>query len=84
MRVILTPLAMTDPTGTAVAVAKVASHARKPVLAAWMGGRIVQRGAQVLSEAGIPTYNTPEKAVRAFMHLVSWIASACAGCSTRF
>lgn len=70
--VILTPQAMTDPTGTAEAVAKVASHARKPVLAAWMGGRIVQRGAQVLSEAGIPTYNTPEKAVRAFMHLVSY------------
>ena len=29
-------------------------------------------GVQMLNEAGIPTYNTPEKAVRAFMHLVSY------------
>ena len=26
----------------------------------------------MLNRAGIPTYNTPEKAVRAFMHLVSY------------
>ena len=44
----------------------------KPVLAAWMGGRMVSEGIQVLNEAGIPTYTTPEKAVRAFMHLVSY------------
>jgi acetyltransferase len=70
--VILTPQAMTDPTATAEAVGKVANHAHKPVLAAWMGGRVVAEGVQLLSHAGIPTYNTPEKAVRAFMHLVSY------------
>ena len=70
--VILTPQAMTDPTATAEAVGKVAAHAHKPVLAAWMGGRVVAEGIQLLNTAGIPTYNTPEKAVRAFMHLVSY------------
>ncbi len=70
--VILTPQAMTDPTATAAAVGKAASHAHKPVLAAWMGGRVVAEGIQLLNTAGIPTYNTPEKAVRAFMHLVSY------------
>ena len=70
--VILTPQAMTDPTATARAVSQVAAKARKPVLAAWMGGRVVSEGIQLLSEAGIPTYNTPEQAVRAFMHLVSY------------
>ena len=70
--VILTPQAMTDPTATAEAVGKTASHAHKPVLAAWMGGRVVAEGIQLLNTAGIPTYNTPEKAVRAFMHLVSY------------
>ena len=70
--VILTPQAMTDPTATAQAVGKVAGHAHKPVLAAWMGGRVVAEGIQLLNTAGIPTYNTPEKAVRAFMHLVSY------------
>jgi acetyltransferase len=70
--VILTPQAMTDPTATAAAVGKAATHAHKPVLAAWMGGRVVAEGVQLLNNAGIPTYTTPEKAVRAFMHLVSY------------
>ncbi|MBN1394628.1 MAG: bifunctional acetate--CoA ligase family protein/GNAT family N-acetyltransferase [Pirellulales bacterium] len=70
--VILTPQAMTDPTATARAVGEAAHHAHKPVLAAWMGGRVVADGVQILNTAGIPTYNTPEKAVRAFMHLVSY------------
>ena len=70
--VILTPQAMTDATATAEAVAKAAHKANKPVLTAWMGGREVSHGTQLLSEAGIPAYNTPEKAVRAFMHLVSY------------
>jgi len=70
--VILTPQAMTDPTATARAVNAVAANARKPVLAAWMGGVMVSEGVQLLSEAGIPTYTTPEQAVRAFMHLVSY------------
>lgn len=71
--VILTPQAMTDPTATAQAIGAVAGgHSHKPVLAAWMGGRVVAEGIQLLNNAGIPTYNTPEKAVRAFMHLVSY------------
>ncbi len=70
--VILTPQAMTDPTATAEAIGKAAAHAHKPILAAWMGGRVVAEGIQLLNAAGIPTYNTPEKAVRAFMHLVSY------------
>ena len=44
----------------------------KPVLAAWMGGHTVAEGSRLLDQAGIPTYDTPEKAVRAFMHLVSY------------
>ncbi|HLA84251.1 MAG TPA: bifunctional acetate--CoA ligase family protein/GNAT family N-acetyltransferase [Thermoguttaceae bacterium] len=70
--VILTPQAMTDATETARAVSQVAKRIRKPVLAAWMGGLMVREGVQVLDEAGIPTYTTPEKAIRAFMHLVSY------------
>jgi acetyltransferase len=60
------------PHATAEAVAKAAKKAHKPVLAAWMGGRMVSEGVQILSEAGMPTYNAPEQGVRAFMHLVSY------------
>ena len=63
MLVILTPQAMTDPTATAQAVG-VARRAHKPVLAAWMGGRVVGEGIQMLNEAGIPTYTTPKKPCR--------------------
>ena len=70
--VILTPQAMTDPTATAKAISAVAAKARKPVLATWMGGVMVSEGAQFLSKSNIPTYRTPEQAIRAFMHLVSY------------
>jgi acetyltransferase len=70
--VVLSPQAMTDPTGAARAVIDSAQHSRKPVLAAWMGGKKVHEGIQLFNEAGIPTYSSPEKGVRAFMHLVSY------------
>jgi acetyltransferase len=70
--VILTPQAMTAPRETAEAVAKIAAEGAKPVLAAWVGGRRVQSGRAVLGEAGLPNYATPEQAVQAFMHLVSY------------
>ncbi|MCS7239827.1 MAG: bifunctional acetate--CoA ligase family protein/GNAT family N-acetyltransferase [Candidatus Bipolaricaulota bacterium] len=70
--VILTPQAMTDPTGTARAVAEVTRRSAKPVLAAWMGGTAVQEGIRILNQHGIPTYLTPDQAVQAFMHLVDY------------
>ncbi len=70
--VILTPQAMTDPTGTAEAIAELKKSVRKPILAAWMGERAVREGIEILNRAGIPTYETPGRAVRAFMHLVKY------------
>jgi acetyltransferase len=70
--VILAPQAMTDPTVSAQVVGDIASRTDKPILATWMGGRRVQDGLRLLSHAGIPIYTTPEGAVRAFMHLVSY------------
>lgn len=70
--VILTPQAMTDPTAIARAVGVAAQKSRKLVLAAWMGGTMVESGVQILQAAGIPTYSSPEHAVRAFMHLVAY------------
>jgi acetyltransferase len=61
-----------DPCGTAEALVEAAKPYRKPVLAAWMGGGKVHEGIRILNQAGIPTHGTPEQAVRAFMHLVSY------------
>ena len=72
--VILSPQAMTDPTGTATAVIDAAKKFSKPVIAAWMGGPRVREGIRLFNEAGIPTYSSPEKGVRSFMYLVSYAA----------
>jgi acetyltransferase len=70
--VILSPQAMTDPTGAADAVIKAAAHSQKPLLTAWMGGRKVREGIERFNKAGVPTYSSPEQAVRAFMYLVTY------------
>ena len=64
--VILTPQAMTDPTATAREVTRFAKIEGKPVLASWMGGTDVAEGAAILREAGIPTFDYPDEAVRIF------------------
>ncbi len=70
--VILTPQAMTDPSAVADAVIRAAKRSSKPLLASWMGGRRVAEGIAKLTAASIPTYPTPEKCVRVFMHLVAY------------
>lgn len=70
--VILTPQAMTDPTASAKAVIEATEHFRKPVLTAWMGGQKMRDAIELFNAAGIPTYSSPEKGVRAFMYLVSY------------
>lgn len=70
--VILTPQAMTNATATARELAETGAKARKPILAAWMGGGSVREGLRVLAGAGIPAYATPDQAIKAFMTLVAY------------
>ncbi len=70
--VILSPQAVTDPTETALTVAEVVKKTRKPVLAAWMGGDAVAEGIKIFNNLNVPTYSSPERAVNAFMYLVSY------------
>lgn len=69
---ILTPQAMTDPTGTARALAEQAGKTSKIVLAGWMGGVSMAEGLRIMNGAGVVAYPSPDNAVRAFMHLVSY------------
>ncbi len=62
--VILTPQAMTKPAETARAIAGCV-RSDKPVLAAFMGGKHVMPGNEELIAAGLPVYNSPERAVDA-------------------
>lgn len=57
---------------TARAVGDTSKNIRKPILAAWVGGDRVRKGIRLLNAADLPTHATPEHAVRAFMHLISY------------
>ena len=65
--VILTPQAMSDPTGTAQELQAYAKLYRKPMLASWMGGAAVEPGTQILRQAGIPTFAYPDDAAQIFI-----------------
>ena len=70
--VLLSPQAMTDPTGVAQTLAPEIKKQAKPVFAVWMGAKDVAPGIRVLNEAGIPTFETPEEAVDTFMEMYSY------------
>ncbi len=67
---ILTPQAMSDPAGTAQALVEVAgTHRTKPLLTSFMGEIKVADGLKVLRSGHVPTFDTPEDAVRAYMYM---------------
>lgn len=67
------PTAIASSTDAADAVVASAKGARVPVLTSWLGG---SQGAldarRKFAEARLPSYETPDKAVRGFMHLVRY------------
>ena len=70
--VIMAPQALANPTSVAQAFAEVVKKQRYPVFACWMGGRSMARAVDILNDAGIPTYDTPERAVRAFLYMYTY------------
>ncbi len=72
--VMLTPQAMTDPTGCARAVmeqAQAQRGRRKPVVACWMGESLVAEARELFDAAGIPNFTSPEAAVEALAYLLT-------------
>jgi acetyltransferase len=69
MLVILTPQDMTNPTQIAEKLKPYARGLGKPLLASWMGGAEVVAGEEILNQAGIPTFEFPDSAVRAFNYM---------------
>jgi acetyltransferase len=66
---ILTAQGMTDPAEVATMLAQKLRAKPCPVFASWMGGMGVEKGRDILNHAGIPTCDTPEQAVKAFMYM---------------
>ncbi|HEX37813.1 MAG TPA: bifunctional acyl-CoA synthetase/GNAT family N-acetyltransferase [Candidatus Cloacimonetes bacterium] len=70
--VVLTPQAMTDPTGVAKKVAEVGKSCRKTLLASWMGADDVFEGQEYLENHNVPVYQTPEDAIKCFMLMYNY------------
>ena len=64
--VILSPQAVTEPNETAGRLRAFAKLKTKPILASWIGGIGVRPGMEILDHAGIPTFEYPDAAARAF------------------
>lgn len=54
------------------ALVPVVRGARQVVLSCWLGGGKVAEARSVFADAGLATYDTPEKAVRAFRQMVQY------------
>lgn len=70
--VIFTHHPLVDFRAVAEALVKVTQTSGKPVFAAWMGGSDARKMIRYLNHADVPAHATPEQAIRAFLHLVSY------------
>jgi acetyltransferase len=66
---ILAPQGMSDPAKVAGKMRPFAHGTGKPVLASWMGGKLMAEGVKILNEAGIPTFSYADTAARAFCYM---------------
>ena len=67
------PTALGSSSGAATAVAEWAgAQQHTSILASWLGGEKARKAQAIFAEAGVPSYDTPKDAVRAFMHLVEY------------
>ncbi|HVB88303.1 MAG TPA: bifunctional acetate--CoA ligase family protein/GNAT family N-acetyltransferase [Candidatus Dormibacteraeota bacterium] len=66
---ILAPQGMSNPAKVAEKMRPFARGAGKPVLASWMGGKLMAEGVEILNHAGIPTFSYADTAARAFCYM---------------
>ena len=69
--VMFSPSLTEDSLQVADAVIQAAKRSYMNIFTCWMGYATVQDARQAFWEAGIPTFFTPDKAIKAFMHLVN-------------
>ena len=73
--VILAPQAMTEPMTVAKTLVASMQGRKFPIFASWMGGKSVGEAVEYLNKSAIPTFDTPERAVRAFLYMVAFAAN---------
>lgn len=72
--ILLTPQAMTECTETAKAIIRTSTQKpEKPILTCFMGGSKTREAIALLSEADIPSYDSPESAVRVIKVMTDYV-----------
>lgn len=71
--VMVAPTDFLDVTEVASMLATYAGRTEIPIVAAWVGGADMVKGASILREAGIPNYESPDRAVRALAAMVHYL-----------
>ena len=66
-----TALSSGEAAARAVTEAVAGRRGKPPLLTCWLGDPAARPARALLTAAGVPTYETPEEAVRAFMHLAA-------------
>jgi acetyltransferase len=66
------PTAVVPSSDIAAACLPLMRAAAKPVLTCWLGGTAVAAARAACAAAGVPTYETPERAAQAYLHLVQY------------
>ncbi len=66
------PNALVDSVEVAQAVAAEAAKSKRNVLACWLGGAQLDQVREHFAHAGVPSYDTPEKAVQAYQQIVQY------------
>jgi acetyltransferase len=67
--IISAPQALADTAKVAAALVDLIREKPIPIITSWVGGVDMQKGRDIFNQAGIPTFDTPERAVRAFMDI---------------
>jgi acetyltransferase len=67
--IISAPQALADTAEVAAALVDLIREKTIPIITSWVGGVDMQKGRDIFNHAGIPTFDTPERAVRAFMDI---------------
>jgi acetyltransferase len=67
--VISAPQALADTAEVAANLVDLIREKPIPIITSWVGGSDMQKGRDIFNQAGIPTFDTPERAVRAFIDI---------------
>ncbi len=70
--IVFVPQAVSDAADVAATLSDVLRGKSYPIFAVLMGSESVEKGRDIFSKAGIPTYETPERAIQSFMYMNSY------------